>query len=369
MVINKKIAIVFTGMLKYEIRLQNQIVSLRKHGAEVTMFSGNEQNNSSIAKKYDVKIICIPIRYNKYKIYSFVQQLLFCFNVYKKLAKVKFDFIICYNLTTLIAGTLAKRKNPNIYLIFDSLELAVESYSGTIKKMTWGMLQKRCLPYCDIIIHAEKNRLNYFKKLHNLPSEKLVLLENYPLKRDAVFQLKKPDKYVNLIYLGAIMPNRAYLELIKSFSKLDDNLRLDIVGFGSENYVKIVEKEIRLNNAENVRIIPPVPHDNIPELFKKYHIGVLFYENVNLNNYYCAPSKIYDYFNNGLPVISYKYPGLIDLTEKNKIGVCIDEMSPEELKHAIKTIIEKNYFANITPELRHTFIWESQEERYLSLFA
>ena len=79
-------------------------------------------------------------------------------------------------------------------------------------------------------------------------------------------------------------------------------------------------------------------------------------------------NKFYEYIDNGLAIISYKYPGMIELIEKKKIGVCIDKITAEILERAIKTIIKNNYFANISPELRLSFTWETQEDKYLSIF-
>jgi hypothetical protein len=93
-----------------------------------------------------------------------------------------------------------------------------------------------------------------------------------------------------------------------------------------------------------------------------------FYENINLNNYYCAPNKFWDYINNGLAVITYKFPGLMDVIEKNQIGVCVEEITAMTVKDAIEKINTNNYYRNLE-NLQGQFIWENQEENFLSIFA
>jgi len=365
---HNRIAFVSLTEFNHNSRLQKQIRSLRKQGYEITLFSGNIKNEPSFAERFNISIVKKPIKYNKIKLNSFIQVMMFCVKVSRLLIKQRFDAIVCCALGTLLAGVLTKRKVFNTYLVFDSKELAVERYRG-IKKILWNLIQKLSLLYCDIIIQAEENRLEYFKKLHNIPDEKMVLIQNFPLKEETDFELKNPEKFINIIYLGVIMPGRGYIKLIKAFSQMNDKIKLDIVGFGGKRFVNEVKKEIREHNIKNVQLLPPVPRNEISLLLKNYHIGLFFYENINLNNYYCAPNKFYDYFHNGLAVISYRYPGLIDLIEGNKIGVCISEINSEELKSAINTIVSNNYFANITYNLRENFTWEIQEERYLSIFS
>ena len=84
-----------------------------------------------------------------------------------------------------------------------------------------------------------------------------------------------------------------------------------------------------------------------------------------LNNYYCAPNKVYDYLMNGMPVISNNYPGLVSVLEKNSVGACVEEVTLPAVKKAITQIVEEKRWQNITDELRRRYSWEEQEKSYL----
>jgi glycosyltransferase involved in cell wall biosynthesis len=144
------------------------------------------------------------------------------------------------------------------------------------------------------------------------------------------------------------------------------NISLDIIGPGDKIYIDNLKQEIV--GYENIRILPGVSQKDIDELLPQYDIGFAFYSNTNLNNYYCAPNKIFQYINNRVAIISNDYPGLISLVQNNKIGVCVNKINEEQLESAIRKIQKEQLYNNITDELRFNYSWNTQEDNFLSLF-
>jgi glycosyltransferase involved in cell wall biosynthesis len=364
----KSTVVIITDKVEYQSRLRNIVHTLMNNNYNVTILSGDAQYVKDYYEYRNVRVVNLPILYTQYKIISLVSQFVFNFQVYKNMQLIDYDFILCYNTIGLMAGASSKIMTKNKVLVYDSLELSVERYTG-FKKKVWGFIQKICLRYCDKIIQAESNRLKYFQQLYNIPITKMVLLENYPLKKHSSGKNKRsPVDMVRVIYLGFIWGNRGYEELIHSFSLLNSNITLDIVGPGDEKYISYFKDIIYSKNISNVKILPAISPDEINEYLSNYDIGIFFYKNSNLNNYYCASTKMYNYINAGLAVISYNYPGIFDVIVKNKIGFCVNEITAEEIETAILTITNDNYLANITPELINTFSWEYQEHQLLSIF-
>lgn len=106
-----------------------------------------------------------------------------------------------------------------------------------------------------------------------------------------------------------------------------------------------------------------IGQEEIEDVLLNYHIGFAFYSNVNLNNYYFAPNKIFQYLNSRIAIITNDYPGLLDIIEKNNIGVCINEISTQSLRNAIMHIYEKKLYLNITDMLRKKYSRETQKKR------
>lgn len=361
---NNKIALVYCAGVKNETRLLNILNTLEKNNLlpDLYLANNNAKDFSINGQKPNLKIF--HIKYNRFKILSFIKQIIFALRVTLILRKKKYKYIFAVGLEGLFSGFCYKILNKNVVLIYDCKELYIEYFSG-FKKTIWGFIQKLSLSKTDYIIHVDKFRLNYFKNIYNIPENKFLLIENFPKRENVTVKIRKPSKTINFIYLGAIMPTRSYPELIDLFSKLPDNYILDLIGPSSPWYLDKMQNCIK---SENISIKPPVPSDKISELLENYHIALLFYENTDLNNYYCAPSKVYDYIHNSLPIISYDLPSLKELIETNKIGVCVDKLTVDSFKSAVDTIINKNYFSNYNENIINNYFWEDQEHLLLSIF-
>ena len=357
-----KVAFVYIGILANSSRIQKQISFLLSKGYEVDVYVGNENNLKQDYSKVKFSVYEYPIVHGGFhKIKSLLNVLRFNLKVSNLILHSGYDAIVCQELSTFLSGHLVKSRNSRIKLIYDNNELSVERYSG-IKKMVWSVIQKLIISSADIVIHPEINRLNYFIKKHNLPLEKNRLVCNYPYKK-----LHKKDnllKQNKLIYIGVIHPNRMLEELINALSNTP--VQFDIVGPGDPTYVKKLIDLVA--DKRNINVLPPVKEDEIDALLSGYTIGLAFYSNSNLNNYYCAPNKVYQYVMNRVNVITNNYPGLKMVVEDNHIGVCLDEITSEGIRSAVDTIIERKLSLNFNDDIIARYSWESQEPELEKIF-
>ena len=361
----KKVAIVFIGRLEFQGRLLKQIDTLYRNQFDVTVFIGNINNEERNLDKFKFPIHSYEVSYDKAKIFSFFNQIYFCFVVARKIRQLSFDLVQCCGLATLLVGVFVKRMSKEVHIVYDSTELSIERYKG-LKRFMWGRIQQFALKYCEYVIHAETHRAEYFKNSYNLPERQIVVIGNYPRLNQMTMkmEIRKPIRF---IYLGIISKGRHYEDVVLAFSKLKMEYRLDIIGPGPRNYIQKITNLVKSSNY--IQTLPPIRNEEVYSFLEHYDVGLAFYENTNLNNYYCAPNKIYDYIRAGLPVISNNYPGLVDVIEKNRIGVCVAEVTAESISKAIDSILSEEMFRNITDELKKKFSWEAQENLYCSIFA
>jgi glycosyltransferase involved in cell wall biosynthesis len=286
------------------------------------------------------------------------------------IAESSADTVVCLALGALMAGKWAKDLSPGLRIIYDNNELQIESIASLPKKVIWNWFQNRGVRACDAVFHAEQNRLEYFREhYHAGQGKEHVLIENFPyLLENSSTPIDPPDE-VRVVYLGGFGSSRFTEEIIDAFCNMDPRYRLDIVGFGRPEYVEDIETRLKARNVDHVRILSGIPHSSIPVFLCDYHIGVALYRNTNLNNYYCAPNKIYDYLMNGMPVITNRYPGLVKVVEDNRIGICIDKVNKDEIMRAIELIKSERRWENITPAIRQRYSWEWQQQRYLATFG
>ena len=365
---SKNIAYILHGNYEFISRAKRQVTALTRNGHRVKIFEGifNRPKMTSPATNDHV---CLSTYEGRSPLINFLSLFLgFNMRVSKRILeeKTNFDYIICRELSTLFAGVLVKRKRRNTKLIFDSNELSVEVHSG-MKKRVWNLIQRFCLPYCNVVIHAEENRRRHFVNRYKIDTERQpnILLENFPYYNPAKRQACSDQ--VKVIYFGGIGPQRGIEEMVQAFSQLPE-FQLDLMGLGSANYLKEIEDWLRDRNAKNIRILPPIDDSLIYKIFPEYMVGIAFYPNTNLNDYFCAPNKVYQYLQSGMAVITTDNPGLRERLEQHRIGMCLKDITAESVREAIQKIVEHKYCDNITVAIRRKFSWETIENKFLSLF-
>jgi len=236
------IAFIFIGKLAYQGRILKQIKSLKKIGSQVILVLGNINNEEKGLEKFNFQVIEKVVWYNISKVFSFLSQMYFNIITFLVLSKKKnIKFVQCCGLATLPSGVLLKLYNNKIKLIYDSTELSVERESG-IKKYIWKKIQVFCLPYCDFIIQAEANRLEFFKKEYKVDERKLIMIGNYPYLNENIKKkdFRKGDK-IKLLYFGIISVGRGYEDLVRAFKELPE-YECYLIGPGESKYIDKLKK-------------------------------------------------------------------------------------------------------------------------------
>lgn len=361
-----KICFVFSGVLKYRQRMFKQIRALQEAGADCSLIHGWSEDELPDYSEYPFRVTPLRVSLGKSKLLTLATIFKFNFAAAQEIANQSPDAVVCCNLTNALSGALAKRKTRSLMFVFDSNELSLAQYGG-IKKLVFARVQQFALKYANVVLHAEQHRLEHFNQQY--PSNAVPhLLENLPYYRDDLPKISPGCR--RFVYFGLLIPGRHIEDLIEAFSGPGmGGVTLDIIGFGEKTFEHALHRKCAGNPYDNVRILPPVPASEIHQRLVDYDVGFAFYENTNLNNYYCAPTKVYDYIQMGMPVITNDYPGLVDIVRNNNAGVCVPSVTPENIRDAINRIIDQRMADNITQELRRRYSWENQNASYLQIFG
>lgn len=365
----KHVTFVYLGRLQSRGRLLKQIATLQGAGVTCDVVLGNTIAETPDRAEFNFPITVLPVNENSGRLVSFVNQLRFGRAASRKVAAGGADTVVCLGLESLPAGVWAKQLRPSLRLVFDNNELHIESFENGIKPMVWKPVHNWGVRRSDVILHAEHNRRDYFRKHYPGSEKPQIVIENFPFFEEPPAQRAVPTEKVRVIYLGGFGKCRFTEEIIDAFAKLPVAISLDIVGFGRPEYVARLNRRLTDTAAEHIRLLPAVPYSKIAALLSNYDVGVALYRNTNLNNYYCAPNKVYDYLMNGMPVIANRYPGLVSVIEGNRVGACVETVDATSLGRAIESIVSGRMWENITPELRRQYSWELQEAKYLAVYG
>jgi glycosyltransferase involved in cell wall biosynthesis len=364
------IVMTLLGDIRYDGRVRKEIQTLIGAGHKLELVVADFKKTGSGGEDLGVPVHYVPITLWSNPAMNFLEQLRFNQKAASIICRLAPTHIHCHDLNSLLAGVWAKKK-IGAKLTFDAHELMPESMGG-VREAIWGRIEKLCIDRCDHIIMPEKHRIAYFKKKYPAVGD-VLLLENFPRRDELpknsedpfrkIYPIARDQKIV--LYTGLIAAKRNVEELIDSMALCGDEFVLVLLGRTFKGYEEALRERIRKGGLEKkVFLHDAVPYAHILKCMAAGDIGTAFYRNTNINNYYCASNKLFEYIALGKPVLTNNYPGLLESLERYRQGVCLDKITPENLANAYLRVCDP---VAIVPGSKR-FFWEQQQEVLIRLY-
>jgi hypothetical protein len=140
--------------------------------------------------------------------------------------------------------------------------------------------------------------------------------------------INKSRKIENMVALMGILGERYHLDLI-----------LMLPEYASQStaaYFDTLKAEI--NNTSNVRILPPLPNEDIVPTINKYDIGLFLLEPINFNYTHALPNKLFDFIQGRLAIAIGPSPEMARIVKEYELGVISTDFAPESLAETIKSL-------------------------------
>jgi glycosyltransferase involved in cell wall biosynthesis len=361
---------VLIGNIRYDGRVRKEIETLLAAGHQVELVVSDFDKNSSAGEGIGIRIHYIPMTLWPNPALNFLEQLSFNRRAASIIKDIGPTHIHCHDLSSLLAGIWSKGKVDG-KLIFDAHELMPESMGG-IKEKVWSYIEGKCIKSCDVIIMPEKNRIAYFKKKYpNAP--KIWLLENFPRKNEIPFErndlfrekypIKKNQKII--LYTGLLASKRHIEDLIHAMEICAEHFVLVALGKAYKGYDRVLYTMVnKLRLTNRVFLHRAVPYVELLKYMASCDIGIALYRNTDLNNFYCASNKVYEYIALGKPVVTNDYPGLLEHVESFGQGVCLAEVTSRSLMEAFIRAADPAF---VKPGMKKYF-WEDQQNILIHLY-
>ena len=90
-----------------------------------------------------------------------------------------------------------------------------------------------------------------------------------------------------------------FKEVAQWVKKHNSEITLDIY---SKNILDDVQKYLLELDCEEIQVKGAINYDQIPEILRSYHVGLIIYKGVTQNVKYCAPNKLFEYWACGLDI-------------------------------------------------------------------
>lgn len=195
----------------------------------------------------------------------------------------------------------------------------------------------------ECVVVPEYNRAHILKVWLSLKKTPIIIpnkpcfpkVEILAETQELVNTLKALNKRI-VLYQGWIGRGRDVTKVAEALNKLDNKDEYALVLLGNAVTEEAID-EVRSNFDTTIHIpfLKPPQHLFITE---QAHMGIATYDDSSLNNIFCAPNKIYEYAEKGVPILARDIPGLSSTVGKYNAGICVDMDSADDIADAILKI-------------------------------
>lgn len=283
------------------------------------------------------------------------------------------DIYHCNDIEALPIGVIAKWMGKGKKVVYDAHEFESEKAGiGGVHKKLLLLFERFFIRYADRTITVGEQIAKEYQNIFNI--EKPALVMNCPVLHEGVetepllrreFSINA-DKTI-LLSQGALSYDRGIKEMLEAFSNLDrTDLVLIFMGYG--DMVDLI-KSYSIKHL-NIYYLPSVPPEKVLSYTASADVGLIFTQNICLNNYYSLPNKFFEYIHSGLGIIAWPLFEVEKIINKYDIGIITKDFSTASIESSLEMLNKKDidrYKKNVT-DLKYKYNWQQQEAVLLGVY-
>ncbi|GER86353.1 glycosyl transferase [Dictyobacter vulcani] len=267
-------------------------------------------------------------------------------------------------------------------LIFEAHEMPLST--AVVKK--WKKLHSisqfilsHMMPLCAGVITVSPPLTQEIRACYGGPE--ISLVRNIPPlrvvpKKDLLRQYLRLRPNVRIaLYQGNLQSDRGLDLLVHTAKFLEQNIVIVMMGESfeptrSQLYTLIAKEKV----AEQIRIIPPVPYEELLDWTASADIGLtILPPDYSVSIRMCLPNKFFEYLMAGLPVLSSPLDAISDIIRTYGVGQIVSPLTPAAIGAAINTFIhDHNALAvmrdNALNAAHNEFYWEKEKQQLIRLY-
>lgn len=290
------------------------------------------------------------------------------------------DFYQAHDLETLLPAIVAGRVRHRP-IIYDAHELTSEQGDPhSLRKAIERWLEIRLVPMVDYLVTPNASRAEVYARrcrLRHAP----IIVRNYPPTLDVQpsdllrQELGLTSRTRLVVYHGALIDGRALDNLVASVREYDSDIALVVIGEQTPYFHTVLEPLARSTDVrQRIHFVPFVSPERVLEYVASADLGVVIYQNINLNNYLCAPTKLYEYLMVGLPVVVSAFPEMLELLHRLPVGRAFNPDDASSIAAAINVFFrtwdqQRSEIQAALRKARRQFTWEQESRKLLEVFA
>lgn len=233
-------------------------------------------------------------------------------------------------------------------LVYDAHELIIPEsgqFLSTHNRL-WYWLERLGIQRASGVIAANIFRAKAMQEHYRLTKTPLVF-RNISVPQVGNLSRQATDRLpiahsgeIRVIYQGDMSLRRGIRRFIEAVAYLPSFIRLVLAG-GGPDLERIRACVVELSLEDRVFCLGRIPNVELPAITQECHVGIVTYPYEGLNNRYCAPNKIFEYAQAGLPVVATDQPPLRLMIEDYVIGILVRQQDdPKAVAETILRVVE-----------------------------
>lgn len=142
---------------------------------------------------------------------------------------------------------------------------------------------------------------------------------------------------VQLAYIGVLHYERNLMSLCEAVEKANEEgmrFELSLTGMGTE---KDNLEQFASQTESRIRVNSPVPHNQVPEVLSRAHVGVLPFPDEEKYRV-CSPIKLFEYMAAGLPILATRIVCHTDVIQNRPMVFWAEDATYEGLLAALRLV-------------------------------
>ncbi|HET7233277.1 MAG TPA: glycosyltransferase [Longimicrobium sp.] len=269
-------------------------------------------------------------------------------------------------------GWLAAR-SVGAKLVYDAHELMIpeEERPQTRHERFWYLTERAVVRRADLLIAANPERAAEMRRHYGLKRDPLPIrnITPAPSANGAGLSAEYPaltaggPDAVRLIYQGDMSMERGIGNYVSAMSRLPAHFHLILAG-GGPDLEALKTLAATEGVAGRVHFLGRVPRADLHAVMQAAHIGIITYPNVGMNFRFCAPNKLYEYPQAGLPMLGSDNPVLRNAFGAHAVGV----VSTDPAEGALKLAADLPRYRAALPAFVAAHRWEDEAARLLAAY-
>ena len=280
----------------------------------------------NVAKKDYMKLVKIPNR----------------MIIEKYLQERSFDAIFCKDLV-LLPFVIENKKNAKV--IMDCREYYPrEQCDERWKRLFAGFNDWLCqtyLPQADYVYSVCQGIAEEYTKNYGIKCDVITSAAYYFAPPPTLFAHSKETEQIKIIHHGYASPDRVIEGMIETMDYVDPRFHLDLMLVPNHQHEYFDKLQAMTQTRKNVRIIPPVPFEEIIPFTSQYDIGIFLCPPTTFNLANCLPNKFFEFIQARLMVAIGPSPEMARLVKQYNLGIIAKDFSPQEMSKSHNTLTKE----------------------------